>query len=81
MTATLDPASRDGARALERFATEKIGWLTTVNADGQPQSSPLWFLWTGDEIFVYASTRAEAEKAQAVIESQVRSLGEPSPLP
>jgi hypothetical protein len=29
----------------------------------------------GDEIFVYASTRAEAEQAQAVIESQVRSLG------
>jgi hypothetical protein len=29
----------------------------------------------GDEVFVYASTRAEAEKAQAVIESQVRSLG------
>jgi hypothetical protein len=29
----------------------------------------------GDEIFVYASTRAEAEQAQAVVESQVRSLG------
>jgi hypothetical protein len=29
----------------------------------------------GDEIFVYASTRAEAETALAVIESQVRSLG------
>jgi len=29
----------------------------------------------GDEIFVYASTRAEAEAAQAVIESLVRSLG------
>jgi hypothetical protein len=29
----------------------------------------------GDEIFVYASTRAQAEQAQAVVESQVRSLG------
>lgn len=29
----------------------------------------------GDVIFVYASTRAQAEQAQAVIEAQVRSLG------
>lgn len=29
----------------------------------------------GDEIFVYASSRAEAERAHAVIESQLRSLG------
>lgn len=29
----------------------------------------------GDEIFVYASSRAEAEGAQRVIESQLRSLG------
>jgi hypothetical protein len=29
----------------------------------------------GDEIFVYAPTRAAARQAQAVIESQVRSLG------
>jgi AAA+ ATPase superfamily predicted ATPase len=29
----------------------------------------------GDEIFVYASSRAEAEGAQKVIESQLRSLG------
>ena len=29
----------------------------------------------GDDIFVYASSRADAERAHAVIESQVRSLG------
>ena len=29
----------------------------------------------GDEIFVYASTRAQAERAHAVVESQLRSLG------
>jgi hypothetical protein len=29
----------------------------------------------GDEIFVYASSRAEAERAHSVIESQLRSLG------
>ena len=35
MTATLDPASTAGARALERLATELIGWLTTVEP-GRP---------------------------------------------
>jgi hypothetical protein len=29
----------------------------------------------GDEIFVYASSRTEAERAQQVVESQLRSLG------
>ena len=29
----------------------------------------------GDDIFVYASSRADAERAHAVIESQLRSLG------
>ena len=29
----------------------------------------------GDEVFVYASTRAEAERANEVIQSQLRSLG------
>ena len=52
-------ASTDaGARALERLGDEPIGWLTTVNPDGQPQSSPIWFLWVDDEILVYSRTRA-----------------------
>jgi PPOX class probable F420-dependent enzyme len=58
MSATLDPSTKRGARALDRLAAEVIGWMTSVNADGQPQSSPLWFLWTGDEIFVYSQTTA-----------------------
>lgn len=58
MTATLDPSTKSGARALERLESERIGWMTTVNAGGQPQSSPLWFLWTGDEVFVYSQTTA-----------------------
>ena len=32
--------------------------MTTVTADGQPQSSPLWFLWTGDHVFLYSQTTA-----------------------
>jgi PPOX class probable F420-dependent enzyme len=58
MPATLDPATKDGARALERLESELIGWLTTVNPDGQPQSSPIWFLWTEGELLIYSRTRA-----------------------
>jgi PPOX class probable F420-dependent enzyme len=31
-------------RPAHRLATEPIGWLTTVRADGVPQSSPVWFV-------------------------------------
>jgi PPOX class probable F420-dependent enzyme len=55
---TLDPSTEDGARSLDRLGSELIGWLTTVNPDGQPQSSPIWFLWTDGELLIYSRTRA-----------------------
>jgi PPOX class probable F420-dependent enzyme len=58
MVDSLDAATDDGARALRRLETELIAWLTTVNPDGQPQASPIWFLWDGEEILVYSRTRA-----------------------
>ena len=53
-----DPSTKAGARALERLASEKIGWLTTINPDGQPHSSPIWFLWSDDELHIYSGKRA-----------------------
>lgn len=58
MSTTLDPSTTDGARSLERLERELIGWLTTVNPDGQPQSSPIWFQWTDGEVLIYSRTRA-----------------------
>ena len=55
---TLDPATEAGARALERLETERMAWLTTIDPDGQPQSSPIWFLWLGDEVLVFSHIRA-----------------------
>lgn len=55
---TLDPATEAGAHAIERLQTELIGWLTTANPDGQPQSSPIWFLWQNGEILIYSRIRA-----------------------
>ena len=57
MVDSLDAATDDGARALRRLQTELIGWLTTINPNGQPQASPIWFLWDGDELLLYSMTR------------------------
>ena len=57
MTATLDPAVPEHAHALRRLADERIGWLTTVDGDGQPHASPLWFIWEDGTILVYSRTR------------------------
>jgi PPOX class probable F420-dependent enzyme len=53
-----DPATPKGAHALERLDTSMAAWLTTVTADGQPQSMPVWFTWDGSEIVVYGDHRA-----------------------
>lgn len=38
----------------QRLRENKIAWLTTVRANGQPHAVPIWYLWTGNEIFVYS---------------------------
>lgn len=43
------------ARVASRLGEEPVVWLTTVRADGQPQSTPVWFLWDGDhELVMYS---------------------------
>lgn len=37
-----------------RLQQELIVWLTTVTATGRPQTSPVWFLWEGDEFLIYS---------------------------
>ena len=38
----------------QRLSEERVAWITTVTASGQPQSSPVWFLWAEGEFLVYA---------------------------
>lgn len=48
------PDTPFGTRVRQRLATETVAWLTTVRADGMPQSSPIWFWWDGDTILIYS---------------------------
>ena len=54
-----DTGSESDARALERLATDIVGWLTTVAPDGQPQTFPIWFLWEAGEALIYSDRRAK----------------------
>jgi PPOX class probable F420-dependent enzyme len=40
------------------LAGEPVAWLTTVRADGQPQSSPVWFIWDGTSLWLRSQARA-----------------------
>ncbi len=49
-----DRTTEAGGRAEKRLGEEEIAWLTTVRADGQPQSVPVWFLWDGETFLIYS---------------------------
>ncbi len=40
--------------AREHLAADVVGWLTTVAADGTPQSSVISFLWEAETILFYS---------------------------
>lgn len=44
----------DKPATLERLDSEPIIWLTTVRSNGQPQTSPVWFLRRGNEMLIYS---------------------------
>jgi PPOX class probable F420-dependent enzyme len=52
VTATIE------AHAAERLANDTVGWLVTVRADGQPQASPVWFLFDGRHIYIQSEPTA-----------------------
>src|SRR5262249_27169427 len=52
----LNPDNPRQAAADARLRSEPIIWLTTVNKAGQPQISPVWFLWDGAQFLIYGSS-------------------------
>jgi PPOX class probable F420-dependent enzyme len=43
----------DKPRLAAILDNDLIGFITAVNRDGQPQSSPVWFVRDGDDIVIY----------------------------
>jgi PPOX class probable F420-dependent enzyme len=50
----LDPSTPAGSQASALLADAYVVWLTTVRHNGQPQSSPVWFVIDGGEFLVFS---------------------------
>ena len=50
----LDSKDREHRKILNRLRDDLIIWLTTVCADGQPQSVPVWFVWDGESFRIFS---------------------------
>lgn len=50
----LDNRTKFGQRILAQLENEQVIWLTTVRADGLPQTSPVWFYWNGETFLIYS---------------------------
>lgn len=48
----------DHEHADRRLKEDLIIWLTTVNAAGQPQTSPVWFWWDGEHVVLFSIPRS-----------------------
>jgi PPOX class probable F420-dependent enzyme len=48
------PDTPFGWRVQRRLEEEVVGWLTTVDADGTPRPSPVWFWWDGETMLIYS---------------------------
>jgi len=72
----LDPSKPAHARAEQRLASERIAWLTTVRADGQAQSSPVWFLWDGQTFLLYSQPGAQKVRNLAANPKVALHLGD-----
>jgi PPOX class probable F420-dependent enzyme len=47
-----------GSVAADRLGSAAVAWLTTVRADGQPQTSYVWFHFDGSDLLVFSQPGA-----------------------
>jgi PPOX class probable F420-dependent enzyme len=47
-----------GSAATELLHSTPVAWLTTVRADGQPQSSYIWFDFDGTDLLIFSQPGA-----------------------
>lgn len=48
----LDESLPGAAHAADRLRNDEMVWITTVRADGQPQTSAVWFHWDGTDFLL-----------------------------
>jgi PPOX class probable F420-dependent enzyme len=57
-----DPSSPFGEQVTRRLRNEPVIWLTTVDAKGTPQPTPVWFLWDEATSTFLIYSRADAKR-------------------
>lgn len=57
-----DPSTPFGERAARRMHGEHVIWLTTVDAKGMPQPTPVWFLWEDAQSTLLIYSRSDAKR-------------------
>src|SRR5438105_4153444 len=57
-----DTAKPFGERVARRLRDERLIWLTTVDAKGMPQPTPVWFLWDEATSTFLIYSRADAKR-------------------
>ena len=62
----IDTTTEFGERTVRRLEKELIGWLTTVDASGGPQPSPIWFVWDGETELEGACDLVECDEQVSV---------------
>ena len=50
----IDTTTEYGQRVSRRLREEQVIWFVTVNRDGTPEPSPVWFYWDGETILIYS---------------------------
>jgi PPOX class probable F420-dependent enzyme len=57
-----NPSTPFGERVARRLRDERLIWLTTVDAKGTPQPTPVWFWWDEATSTFLVYSRADAKR-------------------
>ncbi len=60
----LDRSEPKADHAARRLESDLVAWLTTVASDGTPQTSPIWFLWDGEQFLLYSLESARVRNIE-----------------
>lgn len=69
-----DPATPAGESVAHRLHDEHLIWLTTVDAKGVPQPTPVWFLWDDLQSTLLIYSRANARRLTHIQHNPVMTL-------